>query len=502
MKIKTIDEIIDITKKLVGQGYKIVMCHGVFDIVHPGHLRHLQYAKSKGDILIVSLTVDKHVTKGDDRPYIPQELRAKNLVALEIVDYVIIDENPTPIENLKRIKPHYFVKGFEYNGDNPKTIEESKVVLSYGGEILFSPGDIVYSSTQLLNIHKPKISIDKLLVLMDNENITFNDLLDTIKKFEDINVHVIGDTIVDKYSYCSLLGQTTKTPTLSVKFEDSKMFIGGAGIVAKHISNLGANTRFTTVLGNDYELTDFVCNDLVKNINNVHIVTDFDRPTTLKERFWCDGYKLLQVDIVDNSIISDKIIYKIYHSILDYKDNDIIIFSDFRHGIFNRQTIEYLCNSINPNILKVADSQVSNRWGNILDFKNFDIIFPNEKEARYALGDQDTGIRPLGKKLYKKSGAKNLILKLGEKGIITYHNVHKNPRDFFTIDNFVNNLVDSNGAGDAMLAITSLAYKASNNIFISSILGNIGAAIECEKEGNQSITIEEIKEKIKELKNG
>jgi len=499
MKIKSIDEIVDIINNLP-KYYKIVMVHGVFDIVHPGHIRHLEYAKSKGDILIASLTIDKHIAKGEGRPYIPQELRAKNLSVLEMVDYVIIDENSTPIENIKRIKPDYFIKGFEYNNNNPKTIEEEKTISSYGGEILFSPGDIVYSSTQLLNIHKPKISIDKLLVLMNSENITFSNILDVIHNFKDIKVHVIGDTIIDKYNYCSMLGSTTKTPTFSVKLENSKLFLGGAGIVAKHLSSLGANVTFTSIIGND-DLTDFVLDDLENNNINSCIFFDDTRPTTLKERFWCDGYKLLQVDTIDNSIISDKIFSCIIDKVGNIK-SDIVIFSDFRHGIFNKQSIKLLSNSIPLSTLKVADSQVSNRWGNILDFKNFDILFPNEKEARFALGDQDTGIRPLGKKLYKLSKSKNLILKLGEKGIITYRDNYNNPRDFFTIDSFVNTLIDPNGAGDAMLAVTTLTYKVSNNILISSILGSIGAAIECEKEGNQPITIDEIESKIKELMNG
>ncbi len=127
---------------------KVIMCHGTFDLVHPGHIRHLIYAKSKADILVTSLTSDQHIAKANFRPFVPQLLRAMNLAALEIVDYVVIDDNPTPIENLKLIQPDYFAKGYEYNkggGMHPKTREEHDALASYGGEILFTPGDIVYS---------------------------------------------------------------------------------------------------------------------------------------------------------------------------------------------------------------------------------------------------------------------------------------------------------------------------------------------------------------------
>src|SRR6266511_186403 len=138
---------------------KVIMCHGTFDIVHPGHVRHLLYAKSKADVLIASLTADAHIVKGQLRPFVPQELRAFNLAALECVDYVVIDANPTPIENIGTIRPDYFAKGYEYtkNGLHPRTAEEKTAVEAYGGELLFTPGDIVYSSSNIIETEPPAI---------------------------------------------------------------------------------------------------------------------------------------------------------------------------------------------------------------------------------------------------------------------------------------------------------------------------------------------------------
>ena len=112
-KIKTPDEL----REIIGpypRERKVVMCHGIFDIVHPGHIRHLIYARDKGDVLVVSLTCDAHISKADMRPFVPEELRAMNLAALEAVDYVVIDPHPTPLESLGNIQPDYFVKGYEY----------------------------------------------------------------------------------------------------------------------------------------------------------------------------------------------------------------------------------------------------------------------------------------------------------------------------------------------------------------------------------------------------
>ena len=135
------------------------MCHGTFDLVHPGHLRHLMYARGKADILVASLTSDAHISKANYRPFVPQMLRAMNLAALEVVDYVIIDENPTPLENIAFLQPDFFAKGYEYfdgpGGIHPKTQEEMDVISSYGGEMIFTPGDVVFSSSRFIEQTPP-----------------------------------------------------------------------------------------------------------------------------------------------------------------------------------------------------------------------------------------------------------------------------------------------------------------------------------------------------------
>src|SRR6185437_169490 len=195
-KIKTLEELcIAIGPR--PRARPVIMCHGTFDLVHPGHLRHLLYAKSKADILVVSLTGDAHITKAQYRPFVPQELRALNLAALEMVDYVIIDKNPTPLENLSIIKPDFFAKGYEYQaeGMHPKTQEEFDVVSKYGGELLFTPGDIVYSSSAIIESEPPNLSVEKLVTVMEAEGITFDQLRQAVTSFAGVEVHVVGDTI-------------------------------------------------------------------------------------------------------------------------------------------------------------------------------------------------------------------------------------------------------------------------------------------------------------------
>jgi rfaE bifunctional protein kinase chain/domain len=495
-KIKTAEEI----RAAIGKRprkKKVIMCHGTFDVVHPGHIRHLLYAKTKAKILIASLTADAHITKANLRPYVPEDLRAFNLAALEMVDYVVIDRDPTPLKNLALIQPDYFAKGYEYTagGVNPKTQEEAAVLESYGAEIIFTPGDIVYSSSALLELAPPNIAVEKLMVLMQAEGVTFKHLRDAVTKLRGIRAHVVGDTIVDSYTYCSMIGGMTKTPTMSVRFEKKTDFVGGAGVVAKHLRAAGADVTFSTVLGDD-AYKSFVLDDL--NTYGVHClpIIDDTRPTTNKNAIVADSYRLLKVDTLDNRSISDKIVEQLRRQIGDAK-SDAVVFSDFRHGMFNRSTIPDLTAAIPQGTFRVADSQVASRWGNILEFEGFDLITPNEREARFALGDQDSVVRPLALELHKRSKCKTLILKLGDRGIITYRsNSPVDFRAFFTVESFADRVIDAVGGGDALLAYATLALAATKNDVIASILGNMAAAIECEHEGNVPVTPEQVLKKV------
>jgi cytidyltransferase-like protein len=476
---------------------KVIMCHGVFDVVHPGHLRHLLYAKSKADILVASLTADMHISKGRYRPHIPQDLRAANLAAFEVVDYVLIDSEPTPLKNLGIIKPDIFAKGYEYqaSGLPLKTQEELDVIHSYGGDIIFTPGDYVFSSSALIEAAAPTLRIDKLIALMESAGISFDTLRRTVDTLGGRKVHVVGDTIVDSFTHTSMIGGQTKTPTMSVLFENKVDYVGGAGVVAEHMRAAGADVTFTTVLGDD-ALKNFVLEGLAKADVKCNAIIDKTRPTTNKNAIIAGGYRLLKLDTLDNRSISDDIVLAMSKAIATTK-SDALVFSDFRHGIYNRRTIPTLIDSIPDGMFKVADSQVASRWGNITEFQGFDLITPNEREARFALGDQDSGIRPLAASLYDAAKCKTLILKLGDKGVLTCrHGDHQALDSFFVLDTFVDRLVDGVGAGDALLAYSTLCMLETKSDVIATIIGTMAAACECEVDGNIPIRVDDVHQKI------
>jgi rfaE bifunctional protein kinase chain/domain len=498
-KIKSVEELVDAVGKRPRER-SVVMCHGVFDLVHPGHIRHLLYAKTKADVLVASLTADIHIHKANYRPFVPQELRALNLAALEMVDYVIIDEEATPLANIARIQPEFFAKGYEYQngGLHPKTQEEVTTVESYGGELLFTPGDIVYSSSVLIESGPPDISIDKLLMLMQAEGIDFGQLRAILAKFAGVEVHVVGDTIVDSLTHTTMIGGMTKTPTPSVRYDGRQDFIGGAAIVAAHLAAAGAKVTFSTVLGED-ELRDFVLGGLEKLGVAVKPILDRTRPTTHKNAFVCGDYRLLKVDTIDNRSISDHVLDAFAEQIRK-TPAQAVVFSDFRHGIFNRRTIPTLIGAIPRGAFRVADSQVASRWGNILDFKGFDLVTPNEREARFSMADQDTGIRPLAAQLHEEAECRMIILKLGDRGVLTCRPGKGNDlRSFFVVDSFAERVVDAVGAGDALLAYATLSMITDGSEVSATILGSLAAALECEIDGNLPVSRDDVAHRIEAL---
>jgi bifunctional ADP-heptose synthase (sugar kinase/adenylyltransferase) len=414
-----------------------------------------------------------------------------------MVDYVLIDGNAQPLENIAKLQPDFFAKGYEYVADGmpPKTTVEAEAVQAYGGTIIFTPGDIVYSSSRIIEASPPSLGIDKLLILMDRERIGFDDLRGALDRMVGWRVHVVGDTIVDSHTQTATIGAQGKTPTLSVLYQERLDYVGGAGIVAEHLRAAGAEVVFSTVLGDD-ALKDFVLARLRAAGIDVRACIDPTRPTTQKNVIVAQGHRLLKIDTLDNRSISDPILYDLVREISDITA-DAVVFTDFRHGIFNRRTIPVLVGAIPAGSYKVADSQVASRWGNITEFQDFDLITPNEREARFALGDQDSGIRPLAARIYDAARCRTLIVKLGDRGVLTCrHSDHEALDSFFVVDSFVATLADAVGAGDALLAYATLAMLATQSPPVATILGSMAAACECERDGNIPITPDDVRAKI------
>ena len=433
-----------------------------------------------------------------------QQVRAINVAALPGVRHVYVSESNTPENDILKLKPDFFVMGYSPPNGHPDT-KIRDLVSDYGGELIIAPGDInfsTYSPTgQRISLNEEQLVI--LRSLMKAENVSFDDLRRTIDLFPTLDIHVVGDLIIDEYKNGTHLGQNSKGAYPSIKLLRIDTFVGGAGIVAKHLQSLGVHTTFTTVIGTHRNVAeaDFAQQDLAKSGVAVNAILDHTRPTTVKSQILADGHPVAQLDDLENIIISEKHLEKIC-SCLQNDLSQAVVCSDFRHGIFDGRTSRIIADSVRHGTLKVADSQVASRWGNILDFSGFGLITPNIKEARFALGDQDSPIGPLAQRLHRESQTRYLILKLGADGIIAHQRADQGLRAGFPLASFASRVVDAVGAGDALLATATATLTASpDQILQAAILGSMGAALECSKLGNIPIATEELSAMMDELEN-
>lgn len=479
----------------------VVLCCGVFDVVHPGHLRHLAYARSKADVLVCAVTADRFVAKGPARPHVPQDLRAASLAMLDIVDYVVVCGEEAPLGLIRELRPDYYAKGFEYSPDaHAGPIAEAAAVEEYGGEVLFTPGDVVYSSTALVDAAAPDLRWDLLAQLMRSRGLTFFDLRTAAAAMKGHAVHVVGDVIVDALLYCDMIGANAKTPTLSVRRGRRELFVGGAAVVAKHMRAAGAVVSLTSVVGDD-DAGAFVVDELRSAGVGADLHMSRSRPTTVKEAVVVGGYRVLKIDSVDNRPVSGPVLGQMCVA-LKRTPAEAAVFSDFRHGVFNAHSIPALSAAVPAGHLRVADSQAASRWGNVCDFRGFDLLTPNEREARFAVGDQDSGVRPLAARLNTEARARWVLMKLGSRGLLGFaeEDSERAGEDrSFALGSYASSVVDPVGAGDALLAYAVLSLLVRpGDLAAAAILGSFAAGAECACDGNVPVTLECVLEKISE----
>lgn len=460
---------------------------GDFNILHPGHLRLLKFAKESSDFLTVGIFSNQLSNK----PLLLDEnVRLESIKATSYVDEAFL-LNEDVLEYIKRRKPDILVKGKEFeNRYNP----EEEIMKTYGGKILFSSGEIGFSSLNLLQkdfeISFSNLSHDNNFI--KRHKIDKTKLIEYINKFSDLNILVIGDTIIDEYITCDAIGMSQEDPTIVVTPISNKKFIGGAAIVASHAKTLGANVSYVSVLGDD-ENFEFTHDYLTSLGINTYLLKDSTRPTTLKQRFRAQNKTLLRVNHLKQHNISKDLEEKILENFVDdLEDYDLIIFSDFSYGVLTKNIIENITlYAKKKSIVMVADSQSSSQIGDISKFKNMDIVTPTEREIRLSINDFESGLVVLSEKLHKKSNSKYIFTTLGSEGIVIYNSI-KNELLTDNIQALNTNAKDVSGAGDSLLTCSSMAKVVGANIWESAYLGSIAAAIQVSRVGNIPIKKEEL----------
>lgn len=488
-KIKSINELASLLEGLRKDGKKIVLCHGCFDLLHPGHLKHFQAAKNKGDVLVVTLTKNEYVNKGPGRPIFNHHLRADSIAALECVDYVAINEWPTAIETIKILKPHFYVKGSDYadmeNDLTGKIYEEEEAVKSIGGMIHFTD-EVSFSSTSLINTFlSPYPQEAKEFFHIFKKKYSASDIIERLKALENLKVLVIGDIIIDEYHYCSGMGKSAKDNIIATKFFNEEIFAGGVLAAANHIAGFCKDVTLLSCIGlkNSYE--NFITNHLKTNIKQEFYFRK-DVPTVVKRRFVDPAFltKLFEVCYLDDSTPMPK---EIEEKICDNLNNTLkhfglVLVADFGHGMVTSKIIKLLSEKAKFLAVNVQTNSANLGYNLITKLHRADFICIDEPELRLACHDKTSNLDHLILDIVKCINCEKAIITRGHKGSLVY-----SPKEGFSeIPVFSKDIIDRIGAGDAFFSVAAPCVCKKNPMEVVGFIGNAVGALKVLIVGNRS----------------
>lgn len=478
-KILLLDELIDKVNELRKRGKTIVQSHGIFDLIHPGILKHINSARKQGDVLIVTVIKDKDVRRGPGRPIFPEVYRVENVASLEQVDYVCLADDEIPFESVRKINPHIFAKGQTYKERDQKIHEkifQEEKEFYLGKCRIYETGGFSFSSSQIINnfldIYPEET---KNFLRAFSKKYSFHDIVEKLNNLKNLKVFIIGDGIIDEYHYCEAMGVALKAPLVVNRYITHEIFAGGAFAIANHIAGVCEKVHLVTLLGNYDSKEDFIMSSMKPNIATKLFYRD-DGPTIVKKRYINQylNQKLFEINYLNDAYINEDC----EQQVIDYlKSNipkyDLVLISDFGHGFITNKIIKNI-EQISKTFAVNTQTNAANSGYNIITkYHNPLYVCLDQTEVRLAVQEKFKDIEDVIKKITQILNAEYLIVTLGKKGSIGINN--KNEINRTPI--FSSKVIDTVGAGDAFFAFTAPCFALGLPLDLVSFIGNAVGAL-------------------------
>lgn len=473
---------------------KIVLCHGVFDLIHLGHIKYFYAAKKNGDYLVVSITEDKFVNKGAGRPIFNQFQRAEFLSSIEGIDAIVFSPNFSAVEVIKKIRPHYYVKGIEYR-DTKKDltkniIKETEEVKKYKGRVIYT-NEKVFSSSNLINQTDLLFNEDqKKFIKRIKYKYSFEQILQYLKELKSSKIMVIGESIIDYYINCEALGKSGKEPYLAFNEVSEQIFIGGASAIARQVNEFSNNITLLSMVGHKGDYLDFFKKNIPKNVISFFLKKR-NSPTIVKKRFIdnVSGYKIFGSYSINSDNLNksqDNVLNNFFRK--KTKSHDLILVSDYGHGFITEKFAKNICSKNSFIALNAQVNAANIGFHTLKKYQKVDAMIINETELRHEMRNKSKKIIDLAKELILRQNIKNLVVTMGSSGVFLL-----SKKEYFYCPAFGKKIVDKVGAGDSMLSILSLCLKSKIPKDLSIFLGSLVAALSIEIIGNkQSVKFDDL----------
>jgi cytidyltransferase-like protein len=490
--VKKIISLEDLKKKIINfkiNKKKVVLCHGTFDLIHLGHLRHFSEAKKCGDILVVTITADKYVSKGLNRPFFSTNQRMEALSHISDIDFISYVDSPDAIGLIKYLKPNIYCKGPDYKNfkddTTGKIYQEIKALKSANGILKITSSE-TFSSSRILNDHFEILNNKQKNIITKIKTTIKTDVKELINSLSDLKVLILGETIIDKYIYCDPIGKSGKDSILTFKKLKEDYYPGGVLAIARHISDFVKKITVITSVGEKNEYKNFIIQNSEKKKTNFKFFPKNKSSTIVKTRY-LDSVNLNKVfgiydlDDYPYSKKTDKKILSVLKK--EIKLHDLVIVSDYGHGFLSKNISKVLNKNNNFIALNTQINSSNMGYHGLEKYKNLSLLIINEREIRFELRDRSSDLKKIMRKLSLEKNVDYLVVTQGNSGSIMYY---KRQDTFYECPAFAGKVVDKVGAGDAMLALLSLAVKKKFDFNFSLLLGSLSAAQNVESISNSA----------------
>lgn len=477
-KLQTLDELAKTLAAARRKGRRVVHCHGVFDLLHIGHIRHFERARREGDLLVVTITPDRFVNKGPHRPAFHEGLRAEAVAALSVVDYAAVNRWPDSVETIKLLRPSVYVKGSDYASAKDDVTggiaRERRAVASVGGRLVFTD-DIVFSSSNLLNRYLPAFTPEISRFLEDfGKRHAAVDVLKHLAKTRALRLLAVGEGIIDEYAFCEAIGKSSKEPTLVVKKLAPELFIGGVLAVANNAASVCDRVGMVAMVGRTDSRMPLIRAKLRPAVKP-HWAWRSDGPTILKRRY-VESYhftKLLEVyDINDAAPLpADEARWAALLA-RELPRHDAALVVDYGHGMIGERALRALQTKARFLIVNAQSNAGNIGYHTIGRYRRPDLACMAENELRMAALDRRGDVRRLVERLSRERGWKRVIVTRGKYGSLGY----ERGAGFSHVPAFAGQVKDRVGAGDAFLSVAGPLVAAGAPLEIALFLGNAAGA--------------------------
>ena len=487
-KIKTLEDLATILDAERAVGKTVVHCHGVFDLLHVGHIRHLQAARKLGDVLVVTLTPDHWVNKGPHRPAFPDPLRAEAIAALECVDYVALNKWPTAVETIRLLRPDFYVKGaVKEKGarDHTDAIrQEEEAVRAVGGRIHLTEEE-TFSASALINRYIDVLSPEMRIFLERfRQRFPEEEVLRYLRDVRKLKILTVGETIIDEYNFCKVQNKANKDPILAAKFLWQEKYLGGGPAIGNHLAGFCDTLSCLTNLGATDGEEDFVRSHLDPKVR-LHHFPKADSPTIVKRRYLEEylSIKLLEINVMNDDplVPSDEAAFCDLIATLA-PQHDVVVVADYGHGLLTEKAIAVLCEK-SPFLALTVQVNAANYGFNLVSrYPRADFVTLDEPEARLEMKKKQVDIESVVHLLAGQLNCQSLLLTRGQTGTLGYDK----RTGLSTTPVFSVTPVDRIGSGDACLAMAAPCAALGAPAEVLGFVGNLAGAMECAVMGNKS----------------